>query len=244
MKNFIKSITDTGAKKIGAAILCGALIVSMGTGMAFAATQPIDNNSGKKTSDDMVIKADDSIRIVAGSGDGMKISFNEGKIWQPYIESEAQNTWGKLEPYTAAEYEQEVEKIKASIPVAVAAGEITQEEADNLLAQMNDNLEKLKAGKIVLYKPIEGPAWIDEYGEVQGSIIGVTRSSLEIKTDNGKKYNAVIDVNGKERFLGSYDTHEELMAAAKQYLADEVKAGQIAQEEANKLLAQMSSQVK
>jgi len=75
MKKRIFSIMDTGKKRAGIAVICGVLLITLGTGFAFAANAAINNNENPSTRN----VSYDGIDIT-GKSDNYKLIVEMGKL--------------------------------------------------------------------------------------------------------------------------------------------------------------------
>ena len=145
-----------------------------------------------------------------------------------------------LETYSVAEYEKDIQDFKVSAPNLISSGKYTQEEVDNTITIMEEELAKLKAdngkGDYVIYKPIDEKTWVDENGDIWSSGISMIGNyeNAEIVSGYG---GTVTFENGNAIDIGNYETKEELLSAVKAYCDAEVKAGNISQADADKIIA-------
>ena len=145
-------------------LLTSALALSMllsTTGMAFAASTPANEPSsemGMKSvnivhtalSDDLAsftaTKVDDANNLAADLKDAFKLSDKKA--------------------YTAETYAAEIEAVKTQFDAAVKAGTVTRAAADQVIAQMEKDLQQIKAGTLTLYYA----EMLDKDGKVVGKV--------------------------------------------------------------------------
>jgi hypothetical protein len=237
MKNRILSGMDTLKRKMGIAILCGALILTMGSGMAFAASAASVKDK-KYAEESSITYAEESCIMITDNDGNVEYSNDEGETWQPYDTSNMTD----LEPYTVAEYEIFIADFKAAAPDLIASGTLTQEQIDETIAIMEDDLVKLKEdngkGNYVIYKPILESTWEDENGDTWGSGIYMCQTFDDTAIEIETAYVSTVVSDGKISDIGSFNSKEELLSAMKAYCDTEIQAGRMSQDEADAVLEQ------
>ena len=144
-------------------LLTSALALSMllgTTSMAFAAATPANEPSS-----DMGMKA---VNIVHTALSDDLASFAATKV------DDANNLAADLDAfklsdkkaYTAETYAAEIETVKAQFDAAVKAGTVTRAAADQVIAQMEKDLQQIKAGTLTLYYA----EMLDKDGKVVGKV--------------------------------------------------------------------------
>jgi len=142
MKNRISSIMDTSKKKVGALVLCGALILTLGTGVAIAA-----NTSSSASQEPMESTA------IVGTMDGEAvISVDGGQTWQPHDSADSDFTFYEM---SIAELERELEEFRASAGALVAFGDLTWEEIAEAIARFEEDIAQAKAGNLIVSRPFD-----------------------------------------------------------------------------------------
>jgi beta-lactamase regulating signal transducer with metallopeptidase domain len=244
MKNRIFAIMDTKQKRIGIAVFCMvvASIITIGTAVAAAAG---DNGS--------VSAADNGIgsAIVMDNGQG-QISVDGGQTWMSRGEYnklyQPSDLLSNVEWWTHDEYKAYVDEQKKTLPDMIGAtigyydeqGVLheyvwTQDKVDETIQMYERELEYIKNGGQVS-KPLNGREYINEDGVWVAESIGV---SMKLNTSVSSLHGgSIMFGNGETKDLGSYATKEEAFAAAKAFCDEQVKVGNMTQQEEDEILSE------
>jgi hypothetical protein len=258
MKNRIYSIMDTKRKKAGVAILCLVVAGSITTGVAFAATAADERTSGVGVATAVDMSNNQTGQIIVDNGQG-QISVDNGQTW---IDEEE---YLKLYPtldivwWTYDEYKAYVDEQKKVLPNLI--GEMggyydekgvlhkevwTQEKVDEAIQGYERELEYIKNGGLVSKPTVE----VYDENELQAMGINVADSTVSVAVSTGMSMNigevsqshiyggSITLGNGETKDLGSYATKEEAFAAAKMFCDEQVKAGNMTRQEADRILSQ------
>ncbi len=242
MKKRIFSIMDTTKKKIGIFILCFALAGTIGVEMVFAVNDSNNNNIS-------IVKQE--VITLSDSNDGtIKQSSDGGKTWTDY---EPYNDEAEFEWYTYDEYKKWLDNTKIELQQLVetkaigwtsSKGEFTwtQEIMDESIEMYEKILQEIKDGARVSKTKIIDQ-WVEnkEDGErlFSSSLFSMTSSNADSQALIG----AVIDgKDGENINIGPYETLEELLSAANEYLEDEVEAKRLSKTEASEIYQKVESE--
>lgn len=223
MKKRIYAIMDARQKKASFVLLCALLVGVMVSGVAFAAAS-IDDNVAIGT----------LISDISGN-----VSTDGGQTWiseEEYQKLYSGNTFSNVEWYTYDEYKAFVEEQKETLPNYIGATggyydgdgvlheEVwTQEKIDETLADYEKILEDIKNGAKIS-KSVNGDDSI---------MMGSSTPKLNLS----KSSTATLTLkNGEIIDFGTYDTKEECLAAIKAYCDEQVKSGNLTQQEADDIL--------
>ena len=143
-------------------LLTSALALSMmlgTTGMALAADTPSDITTTVKMANVSLTNVGDEAAASLADADAFKLS--------------------EQKTYTAESYAQEIKDTKAGLDKAVSEKQMTREEADKVIAQMEQDLKEIKAGTLKLqYSDL-----LDKDGKVVGKVSMV---KADAATTDGK----------------------------------------------------------
>jgi beta-lactamase regulating signal transducer with metallopeptidase domain len=250
MKNRIFAIMDTKRKNVGAAIFCVVLasVIIIGTAVAASSTdtRPVDATD----SDVMITVTTDTVQGVQ-----RQVSVDSGKTWmdeeayrKQYPPSDSDYSYSNLladvEWWTNEEYSAFVDGQKTILPdligetggyydeKGVLHEEIwTLEKVDEAISLYEQTLEDIRNGVKVSKPVIDG-----------GTMIGYSYSlnhNLNPSDPPSIGYSAGISLeNGDTVNLGSFATEEERLAAVKSFCDEQVKTGNMTQQEADGFLSQ------
>ena len=243
MKKRIFSIMDTRRKKAGIAIICAALVVTIGTGFTFAAqAKQIDmsieqldrqlNEQGKNDDSRSMIS-----RVDEETGQTF-YSWDNGQTWTPLTDKEYEAMFPSpdIEWWNYEEYKAWLDNEKMQLQDMI--GEkgwnpsegwytFTQEHYDARIALYEETLQEIKNG-IVVSKAVNGST---------DSIISYDPKDIEAGT-GGHAYTLTISLeNGEEISFGPYETKEEILSKATPYCEAQVKAGNMTQSEFDEILS-------
>jgi beta-lactamase regulating signal transducer with metallopeptidase domain len=237
MNNFSKNaieeriVSIMKLKKTSLAGICFAFVLVVGTVTVFATNA--------------AAAIDDSIASVSATAGGTvmddaagNVSTDGGKTWiskEEYEEMYPAESFDNVEWYSYDEYKAFVDEQKKSLPNYIGATggyydeagvlheEVwTQEKVDETLAGYEQILEDIKNGG-KFSKSVNGD-----------KAIGYSAPKLNISTS------AIASIalgTGKTVDFGPYDTKEECYAAIKAYCDEQVKAGNMTQQEADGILS-------
>ena len=138
-------------------LLTSALALSMmlgTTGMAFAADTPSDMTATAKMANVTITTVGDDAAASLADADAFK--FSEQKV------------------YTAETYAAEIKNAKAGLDKAVQEKQMTREEADRVLTQMEQNLKEIKAGTLTLHYA----DLLDKDGNVVGQVCSAQAAAV------------------------------------------------------------------
>lgn len=171
-------------------------------------------------------------------------------------EEEYQRKYPKLEVdwWTYDEYKAFVDERKKSLPNLIGAprgyydkngvlheGVWTQEKVDKALARYEQILEDIKNGARYFKPIVKGNESFGMGGYVTDStdVAHVKGSVLNPSGPPSERYSALFSLkNGETKDLGSYATKEERFDAVKSFCDEQVKAGNMTQQEANEILSE------
>ena len=146
-------------------LFTGALALSMLLGtttMAMAADAPMA--AAKMT------PASVNVAQENGEGQGALQKLDQVAITTTNSDGQAQAIDGlhisDLKKHTAETYSAEIKEFKEAAKAMVAAGQLTQAEADAILAQQESDLQQIKAGALTLYYA----EMLDKDGQVVGKV--------------------------------------------------------------------------
>ena len=138
-------------------LLTSALALSMmvgTTGLAFAADTPSDVITTAKMANVTITKAGDAAAAPVATADTFKLS--------------------EQKTYTAETYALEIKDTKAGLDKAVQEKQMTREEADRVLTQMEQNLKEIKAGTLTLHYA----DLLDKDGNVVGQVCSAQAAAV------------------------------------------------------------------
>lgn len=238
--NFSKNATEERitaimkTKKTTIITLILSAIVIIGVAGFFATSASASSKTGDKNneyientiSEDVMLSYSDENGDVYYSANGGKTFFDETEFNEKYPSLE-------VEWWTYEEYKDwlEHEKVQLQSMLGETAynggrGEFvwTQEIIDETIAQYEETLQEIKNG-IKISKMVNGSdeiqlAYYDDNKAVMQAVEGIV-----IVLDNGDTVN-----------FGSYDTKEELLMAVKPYCEEQVKLGNMTQQEAEEII--------
>ena len=142
-------------------LLTSALALSMmlgTTGMAFAADTPNDMTTTAKMANVTITTVGDTVAAPLVTADTFKLS--------------------EQKTYTAETYALEIKDTKAGLDKAVQEKQMTREEADKIIAQMEQDLNEIKAGTLKLqYADL-----LDKDGNIVGKV-GTAKAAVAASFD-------------------------------------------------------------
>jgi hypothetical protein len=231
MKNRIYSIMDSKQKKTGVAILCLAVAGTIITGGAFAAAAADEKTDGSFTA------------TIMGNGQG-QISVDEGQTW--IDEEEYLKLHSGLDDvvwWTYDEYKTWLDEQKEILPgfIGETGGYYdkegvlheetwTQETVDEAILRYEQILEDIRNGAKV-------SKFI--YSDENTDFVNVISYVLNPSEPASVSYSAAISLeNGDIKDLGAFATAEERLEAIKAFCDEQIEAGKITRQEADKILSE------
>ena len=227
-------------KKI--AVIGCALIIGLTTCIAVAAA----NTNGSENDIQAKIESPHQRNIdtlankanIIVFGDEPQQSNDGGKTWQPWQldGNDVLKSHSDTEPYTISEFEKMISELKANAQILINAGFFySQEEFDRLIAGMEEQLAaSLSDGSTEV-------VWHFNSGNTPKA---VRVSNINKNADGTFNLNDVIvedfntdGINSDElnsRLIDRNETKEEVLASLKARLTEEVEAGRMSQEQADK----------
>lgn len=189
-----------------------ALLLTGGTLTAFAVPTNASQSEGGSQPESSVL----SSVIFQQDGDTIKTSYDDGNSWEVYVPKETSSF------YSYEEYSELVAANTKALQSLVAAGEITQEEAEKKISQYSEVLEEIKNGLQVSKR--------DNYTDDQ-ILFSVSNAmhttGFQTAVYDGSAY----------QFFGPYETKQELYSALKEYTDSQINAETMTQAEADELLS-------
>jgi beta-lactamase regulating signal transducer with metallopeptidase domain len=218
MKNRISSIMDTKRKKAGVAILCIVLVGVIMTGAILAAAATDDSIASAS------ITANNQTRL---------ISTDNGKTWMSEEEFEKAYPTPEVVWWTYDEYKKWLDNEKIQLQSMIGGRGWnptdswyvwTQERVDKTIKMYEDLLDDIKNG-MKLSKTVNG-----------SNEVVMASNPSDIAKSSG--YEVVIaNDKGVAAQFGPYDTKEELLVQLRPYCDEQVKAGNMTQQEADEILS-------
>jgi hypothetical protein len=249
MKNRISSIMDTKRKKTGVAILCLAVAGIIATGSAFATTAAADRAA-----------VGSAAAIAMGGNQTGQISVDGGQTW---IDGEE---YLKLHPgfegvvwWTHGEYEEWLDGQREILPNLIGGtygyydekGALrkeawTREKVDEAILRYEQTLEDIKNGaKVSKFADggenanADGGENADAGSDENASYANAIGYVLNPSEPISASYSAEVSLgNGNVKNLGAFDTEKERFAAVEAFCGEQIKAGQMTRQEADKILSE------
>jgi len=216
MKIRISSMMDTKRKKAGVVILCLALAGIITTGATFAGA--IDDGIASVS-----ITANNQTRL---------ISIDGGQTWMDEEEYSKMYPASDIVWWTYDEYKEWLDNEKIQLQ-SIIGGKgwnptdgwyvWTQEKVDETIRMYEGLLEDIKNGK-KLSKTVNG-----------SNEVVMASNPSDIAKSSGYEV-IIVNDRGVNAQFGPYDTKEELLAQIRAYCDEEVKAGNMTQQEADEIL--------
>lgn len=197
-------------QKIFVSIL--TLLLAGGTLTGFSAKSNVSQNDATNGNVPQVINE----AIFQQNGITQQASYDGGDTWNatPVIEMP--------EFYSYDEFEEWIKNETVNLQELVAAGEISQSEANAIIAQYETILSEIKDGVQISKRT--------SYDEEQ------LYFSLPNNSESESFQTALYDGNSYHNF-GPYDTKAELYAALEKYTSEQVELGNMTENEVNTILS-------
>lgn len=148
-------------------------------------------------------------------GEITKASYDGGNTWEVFSAAESPDS------YDYEEYAAWIKEEIKGLQELVAAGEITQEEADTVIQSYYDTLEKIKNGLQVSKR--------SSYNDEQLFFSNPNAMHTE-------GYQTAVFDGHKYQYFGPYETRAELYEVLKQYTDSQVASGNMTSADAEELL--------
>jgi len=163
MKNRISSIMDMSKKRAGTLILCGALVLTLGTGAVVAASAIDPTNQEIAMPNSAVAEQTAIIRVTNGEASR---SVDSGQTWQHHDVNEEFDF--VFEEMTVAELENQLAELRANAEALVASGDHTWEEITAAITLMEEQIAQVKEGTLTIGRPFS----------VEGSTVSISISGM------------------------------------------------------------------
>lgn len=190
-----------------------ALLLAGGTLTAFAAptNASVQSNTGKQPEGTVL-----SSVIFQQDSDVIKTSYDAGNSWEVYVPNETATF------FSYEEYSELVATNKKVLQSFVAAGEITQAEADKTISQYNEILQQIKNGLQVSKRD----------NNTDDQILFSLPKAMHTTGFQTTVYDGLT-----YQSFGPFETQQELYSALKEYTDHQIGVGAMTQVEADELLA-------
>jgi len=182
MKNRISSIMDTGQKKAGSVIICMAIVITIGTGFAFAATTNIAE----------VVENPSSVYTNVAERENMSKAETSGFAFEREVEAHRSDDWvqfDQIQGTSSTEYRANFEESKITNQHQIGSGEQTVGSKFEISGTTNLNYD----GNVLLVEITSssfGPTSKEQRGGFSGTsgIIPITQG-----TDGLNKWTFTVD---------------------------------------------------
>lgn len=155
-------------------------------------------------------------QIFQSNGNSIMQSNDNGSTWHEFTYADDDHY------YSYEEYEKWIENEKKAIKQLVDAGEWTQEQADEAILNYESLLNNIKEGKQVKKR-----ATTEDDFNLSSTPVGQHTEGYETFIYNGNTF---------EQF-GPYDTKDEMLAVIEPFCREQVKSGNMSQQEADEILS-------
>lgn len=237
-------------KKISIVAIVVALALVAGVTTAFASTgKPIGNERGTDYAaaalaeegnviEDVAVATEESIVMIQTDPDTGETRYSDdGENWMTEEEYKTKYPTSDIEWWTAEEYEKWLEQERKDLQDIIGSEgwnaadgwfTWTQERVDEAITLYEQTLQKIRDG-------VKHSRAVDGSDDVA---IAYDPSEADIESSVGA---VIADENGGEKTFEGYENSEDMLRDVKEYVERQVAAGDMTQDEADKILSDLSN---